>query len=185
MKRPIHRVRSTSRAVGSPSPAARAPVGSEGSAAREANAATVRTTLPFRPSDPATRHAREPIDIPTELRELFQTGKLEQTCRGCGRWEAAGWSCSWCASPTGPADWYRNGLVEQREARMPKAAPANPPDEYRHSLSQWPAAWGRWPGVPRQEALRDAGTLDNPPETPKSAHVPVEPEQLALAVSVN
>ena len=176
MKRPIHRVRSTSRAVGSPSPAARAPVGSEGSAAREANAATVRTTLPFRPSDPATRHAREPIDIPTELRELFQTGKLEQTCRGCGRWEAAGWSCSWCASPTGPADWYRNGLVEQREARMPKAAPANPPSEFL-SERDWPKAWGRFP---RQKPLRQLQTPESASGTPN----PVYPatEQLALAV---
>lgn len=74
----------------------------------------------------------------------LQGGRLEQTCPECGRWEAAHAFCSWCERPMGVAQWYRNGLPEEREARRPDSAPANPPEEYRRAAS-WPAKWGPCP----------------------------------------
>lgn len=100
------------------------------------------------------RHAREPIDMTPETAALLQAGKLEMTCPACGRWSAASRYCSWCFRPMGPADWYRNGDKEQRAARMPKEAPADPPSEYRHQVSSWPKAWGPFPGVPRYDRAR-------------------------------
>jgi hypothetical protein len=129
------------------------------------------------------RQAREPIDLPAETRELLQAGKLEQMCGACGRWEAAHWSCSWCGSPTGPADWYRNGDREQREARMPKTAPANPPSEYRDASAKWPSAWGTYPGQTRPKAPRLLQTPVNRGQDEILAPVPTPPEQLSFAAS--
>lgn len=137
MKRPAHHMpgrRASGRtllpraAVGSPSPAAAQPA----------------------------RHAREPIEMSAETRELLQRGKLEQTCPACGRWEAASHYCSWCARAMTPADWYRNGDKVQRATRMPKVAPAVAPSEYRHSLLNWPKAWGKYPGRTRTVAGQEA-----------------------------
>ena len=155
--------RTSSRAaVGSPSPAAAQPsrVGaSDSGVGPRANQALPSSGAP------ATRHAREPIEMSAETRELLQRGKLEQTCPDCGRWEAASWYCSWCARAMAPADWYRNGDKVQRAARMPKVAPAVAPSEYRHSLLNWPKAWGKYPGEIRtltsQEAPRAVQTLGN------------------------
>ncbi len=82
-----------------------------------------------------------------ETAALLQAGKLEQCCPSCGRWEAAGWACSWCSRPMSEADWYRNGDEAERAARMPASAPANPPSEYRRAFRPeygdgWPPQWG-------------------------------------------
>jgi hypothetical protein len=120
-------------------------------------------TPSVRAETPPARHAREPIDMPSETRALLQAGKLEQTCPSCGRWSAATHYCSWCFRPMGPADWYGNGDKEQRAARMPKSAPENPPSEYRHSVASWPEHWGSYPGVirgPRDVQTPQAGGPD-------------------------
>ena len=98
--------------------------------------------------------SREPITLTPELARQLQTGQLEQTCRACGRWAAAGWSCSWCGAPSGPADWYRNSRADERAMRMPKSKPASPPPEYL-SEKHWPKAWGPFP---RQRQTHPAQT---------------------------
>jgi hypothetical protein len=131
------------------------------------------------------RHAREPIDIPAETQALWQAGKLEQTCSACGRWSAATRYCSWCFRPMGPADWYRNGDKEQRAARMPKEAPADPPNEYRE-VRAWPAAWGRCPY--RRAALEPARVPQTPLRAPSEANpvVPsIWPESPSSALSAS
>ncbi len=45
------------------------------------------------------------MDDTPETRKLAESGRLSQTCPGCGVVEAAGWHCSACFRPTGPADW--------------------------------------------------------------------------------
>jgi hypothetical protein len=115
--------------------------------------------------------------IDAETAAQLQAGKLEQMCPDCGRWSAATHYCSWCFRSMGPADWYRNGDKAQRAARMPKAAPANPPSEYRHSLSQWPPKWGPYPGEVRpQRVARDAQTPLKAAPEPDAATSPVWPE---------
>ena len=47
------------------------------------------------------------MDDTPETMKLCQDGRLSQTCPSCGRDEAAGWYCTGCARPTGPAEWYR------------------------------------------------------------------------------
>ena len=89
-------------------------------------------------------HPREPLAITPQLEHRLQRGELEQTCRACGRWQAACSYCSWCLTPIDPADWYANGDTAQRRMRMPKAKPENPPLEYR-SVAHWPHAWGPCP----------------------------------------
>ena len=96
---------------------------------------------------------------------LLERGKLEQTCRSCGRWEAAHFACSWCGRLTGPDDWYRNGNLAERHGRMPASAPAEPPSEYRRP-SHWPAKWGPSP-YPRR-APRTSQTPLNGGMTPVS-----------------
>lgn len=89
------------------------------------------------------------------LTDDLRAGKLEQTCRSCGRWEAAHWYCSFCYGPMVPGkDWYRNGDLAERHGRCPVDVPASPPPEYRDDKRQWPVTWGPWPGVQRapQEA---------------------------------
>ncbi len=93
------------------------------------------------------------IDDQTAL--LLERGKLEQTCRRCGRWEAAHYCCSWCYAPTGPDDWYRNGDMDERLARRPKTRPENPPSEYAAQEATWPPEWGPFP---RQKPLRQRQT---------------------------
>ena len=93
--------------------------------------------------------SREPITLTPELAKELQAGHLEQTCRVCGRWQAASWTCSWCGSPTGPVDWYVNSRKDERAMRMPRSRPDNPPSEYR-SEDHWPKAWGPCPYVVRQ-----------------------------------
>jgi hypothetical protein len=122
-----------------------------------------------------------------ETRELLQRGKLEQTCPDCGRWEAASYYCSWCARVMTAADWYRNGDKIQRAARMPKAAPANPPSEYRHSLLNWPKAWGKYPGeirtVAGQKAPRAVQTLGGGFPDANRVLTAIPAEQLSFADS--
>jgi hypothetical protein len=48
---------------------------------------------------------------------LLREGRLEQTCRECGRMEAAGPYCTGCLRPTTEADWYRNGDLDTRAER--------------------------------------------------------------------
>jgi len=84
--------------------------------------------------------------VTAETAALLAAGKLEQTCPRCGRWEAAHHYCSWCGRTMTEADWYRNGVVAERESRRPSVAPADPPDEYR-AFSAWPAKWGPCPYV--------------------------------------
>jgi hypothetical protein len=92
---------------------------------------------------------------------LLVAGKLEKTCRACGRWEAASPRCSWCTSPCDPADFYRNNDAEARAARLPSVAPANPPTEFR-SVREWPAMWGACPyqRAPRQATGPISADLD-------------------------
>jgi hypothetical protein len=60
--------------------------------------------------------------IPPEIAEQLRTGRLEQSCGTCGRWEAAGFSCTGCGRETGPDDWYRNGDEDRRAVAHEKAA---------------------------------------------------------------
>jgi hypothetical protein len=39
------------------------------------------------------------------LSALLLAGRLGQTCPACGAGEAAGFYCTACYSPTGPAEW--------------------------------------------------------------------------------
>lgn len=103
----------------------------------------------------AVRAGRD-LDIPADITELLRAGKLEQTCRDCGRCEAAGRTCSWCARRMGPDDWYRNGNADERARRMPDVAPVDPPVEFRRTYRPqygdgWPPAWGP---NPFEEAAR-------------------------------
>lgn len=82
----------------------------------------------------------------------------EQMCPNCGRWEAAHRYCSWCFRPMTEADWYRNGDATERQSRMPKEAPADPPLEYIHSANHWPKTWGPYP---RQRRASAGGTPVN------------------------
>jgi hypothetical protein len=50
------------------------------------------------------------------------TRGLEQACTDCGRWEAAGYYCTWCYLPTAPADWYPWGSDTARRAAARAAA---------------------------------------------------------------
>lgn len=84
------------------------------------------------------------FDLPDDVADAVQRGRLEQTCRWCGRWEAAHWHCSWCTSPTGPDDWYANGDASERQSRLPTSPPASVPPEYR-DVRAWPATWGLCP----------------------------------------
>ena len=170
-----------------------APVGGSTPAAAYETAATDRTNggspESFRAEPPATRRAREP-QLPVELLRALQDGRLEQTCPRCGRWEAAGWYCSWCFAPMEPArDWYgaegrgdtptersadsARRKAEQRAARLPQVAPDPAPPEYRESAASWPSA-GRWPGTSRvapvEGALGDErAEVGSTPTPPKSA----------------
>ena len=110
------------------------------------------------------------IDGQTAL--LLERGKLEQTCRRCGRWEAAHHHCSWCYAPTGPDDWYRNGDMGERLARRPKDRPENPPAEYAAGEATWPPEWGPFP---RQRAPRQ-------PQTPPKGKL--TPAAVSLSASV-
>jgi hypothetical protein len=106
--------------------------------------------------------------IPAETLDLLRAGKLEQTCRDCGRREAAGHSCSWCARQMGPGDWYRNEDGAERAARMPTSAPADPPVEFRRTYRPeygdgWPPAWGP---NPFEEAARARRSRVNAGLTP-------------------
>ena len=53
--------------------------------------------------------------------DALQKGKLEQACPDCGVWEAAGFYCSGCERPMGPADWYPNGDPDRRAVAHQKA----------------------------------------------------------------
>lgn len=95
----------------------------------------------------AAKRAAWAASIPAATLDLLRAGKLEQTCRDCGRCEAAGRTCSWCARRMGPDDWYRNGDGAERASRMPVSAPADPPVEYRQAYRPgrpdgWPLTWG-------------------------------------------
>jgi hypothetical protein len=122
-----------------------------------------RATAPSAPSasagPPRPTAAPEPVPtpvLPPELAKALEAGKLEQTCRTCGRWEAASFLCSWCRRPTGPDDWYRNSDVAERRGRMPAVAPVDPPIEYLAGAANWPAPWGPFPR--RQKPGRKPGT---------------------------
>jgi hypothetical protein len=128
------------------------------------------------------RLARELIELPPAIQKLLEAGKLEQTCRACGRWEAAGFYCTWCAATIDHADWYWNGAADERAARMPKTAPENPPSEYLNSLRDWPAAWGPYP-----RRVRGPRALGAPAEGVSECEaepMATPPVQLALAVSL-
>ncbi len=86
----------------------------------------------------------QPLILDAETAKQLERGKLEQTCRSCGRWEAAHFYCSWCQRPTGPEDWYRNWNLAERRERMPATPPTDPPLEY-HRGRDWPAKWGPSP----------------------------------------
>jgi hypothetical protein len=90
-----------------------------------------------------------------------QAGRLEQMCPDCGRWEAAGFVCSWCGRPMVEVVYGNQDLIE-RQARMPKTAPTNPPSEY-DSPSTWPEGWGPFP--------RPAGACQTPLKDPLSKRV--------------
>jgi hypothetical protein len=107
-------------------------------------------------------HAREPLGLTPELSRQLQSGALEQMCRVCGRWEAAGDYCSWCLSPTGPADWYRNSRKDERRMWMPKDRPASLAPEYL-SEAHWPKSWGQ---MPRQRPPRQPQSHQAEAETP-------------------
>jgi hypothetical protein len=106
------------------------------------------------PPPVAAPRASKGRDTRSETQKLLEAGKLEQTCPACGRWEAASFYCSLCARPMSPADWYRNGLVAEREARRPL-----------------------------QNAPRAAQTPPTAKPEPKHALPPVAAEQLSLAAA--
>jgi hypothetical protein len=124
------------------------------------------------------RHTPSPGDnpsLPDGVADALRTGKLEQTCRACGRCEAAGHYCSWCARPMGPDDWYCNGEAAERARRLPVAAPANPPSEYRRSYRPeygdgWPPTWGPNPYGP--PASRRSRVDTAPVAEPESGATP-------------
>jgi hypothetical protein len=89
---------------------------------------------------------------------LLQAGRLEQVCSGCGRSEAAGFYCTGCTAPMGPADWHRRPVSEAGRAGLQKARAAR--------LQQTGA-----PQTPK------VGKETTP------VFVPAPPEQLALGVS--
>ncbi len=99
-------------------------------------------------------------------------GLLEQACPDCGRWEAAGATCSWCGRPMTGADWYRNGDLARRRGVLPATAPADPPSEYRDVI-HWPQAWGPCPYAKGLHVAVDPGrSVDAParavPHYPRS-----------------
>jgi hypothetical protein len=117
------------------------------------------------------------LDVPPDVREALQAGKLEMTCPACGRWSAADWACSWCFRVMTPAaEWYRNGKQEQRAARMPTTAPANPPSEYRDAAAKWPKTWGPYPGQTRPKAVGALLTPVNAVPAQIGATLPIQPE---------
>ncbi len=136
-------------------------------------AAAAGSGVPSPASDPLR------FGVPPDVQAQLQAGKLEQTCSACGRWSAATRYCSWCFLPMGPADWYPNRDQAQRAARMPTTAPANPPNEYRHSVRDWPAHWGPYPGEVRGSAPRDAQTPVNPAPEQIGGSVPTQPAYAA------
>ena len=113
------------------------------------------------------RLRRKPDMVPADVAALLRAGKLEQTCRACGRCEAAHRYCSWCFRAMGSDDWYRNRDRTERDSRMPPTAPANPPSEFRRTYRAktgdgWPPAWGANPyeRAPRTRRSRITGRSD-------------------------
>lgn len=64
------------------------------------------------------------MNADAETARLLQAGRLEQRCPDCGRDEAAGYYCSGCARPTGPAEWYRPVPPPLRAASLARATAA-------------------------------------------------------------
>jgi len=92
------------------------------------------------------------MDDTPETAKLLHEGRLEQMCETCGRWEAAGYGCSYCGREMGPTDWYHNNDLAERRSRLPLVAPVDPPPEYRRAIGAegeggWPAQWGPSPYV--------------------------------------
>ena len=63
------------------------------------------------------------------MTQLLREGRLEQTCRSCGRMEAASYYCTGCLRASGEAEWYRNGDLKARQdiaGEMPAARVKRP-----------------------------------------------------------
>ena len=50
---------------------------------------------------------RAPDPLPAAIAADLVAGLLSQRCEPCQIAEAAGYSCTSCGRPTGPADWFR------------------------------------------------------------------------------
>ena len=130
-----------------------------------------RTRVGARQENPP---GRDPDPLPAAIAERLRTGKFEQTCRACGRCEAAGGYCSWCGRRMGPDDWYPNSKGNtEHAARVPATAPTNPPTECRRTYRPeygdgWPPRWGPNP----YEAAR-------PRRTPVNARLMAKAEATA------
>jgi methionyl-tRNA synthetase len=57
------------------------------------------------------------LDISADIERLLVAGRLSQRCPGCGLREAAGFYCSRCCRPTGPADWRRGDTRSDSDVR--------------------------------------------------------------------
>jgi methionyl-tRNA synthetase len=66
---------------------------------------------------------------------LLQRGKLDQVCPDCGRKEAAGYECTACARPTGPAEWYRPAATASEIERLTRARAKRHPEAASRNLS--------------------------------------------------
>ena len=103
---------------------------------------------------------------------MLLAGRLEQTCPACGRWEAAGATCSWCSRRMTATDWYENkDGTNERARRMPTTAPADPPTEYRRTYRPeygdgWPPTWGTNPYKPARTRGTPLTAVPDQPAAP-------------------
>lgn len=112
--------------------------------------------------------------LPDAVRLAAQAGKFEQSCPTCGRWEAAGYACSFCGRPVDPAEWYRNDDIERRYRDLPARPPKDVPPEYL-AAEKWPPQWGPYPY--RQEPARGRSTrVNRAPTRGSRVSGPVTPE---------
>jgi hypothetical protein len=120
------------------------------------------------------------------------TQGLEQACFDCGRWEAAGFYCSWCFLPMGPEDWYPWGSDTARRASARAAAAEKghtPPKRPRGrpcrsvAQSEWNEAKSRLLGVSTRSGAgrgvrHNERTGPAAPQCGRSVEAPGKPAQV-------